>query len=157
MVDPLVGIHAGIGELGIFAFIWVFVEIISPTKERLKRAKKAAMIGVILLFASWLTGGFYYVTVYGSEVKPIIKEGPQPWAHLVFTETKEHIFIFLPFLAVLSYGLLIEYEKEILRNRKIRKSIIILVGLIILMGLSMAGMGYIISTGARSALEVATP
>src|SRR3990167_655172 len=98
MVNSLVGIHAAFGELGIFAFLWAFVELINPTQQRVKRAKIAAMIGVIFFFLSWFVGGFYYVSFYGSNVKPLIKEGPMPWAHSIFTETKEHVFLFLPFL-----------------------------------------------------------
>ena len=41
----------------------------------------------------------------------------------------------------------------LLKNNSARKSIIIISALIILLGFAMAAMGYIISTGARTALE----
>ena len=151
MVHPLVGIHAALGELGIFAFLWVLVELINPTNTRIKRAKIAAILGVIFIFSSWLAGGYYYLNYYGDNVKPLIKEGPNPWAHLIFTETKEHIFLFIPLLSILVLGLI--YKNNLLKNNSARKSIIIISALIVLLGLTMAAMGYIISTGARAALE----
>ncbi len=151
MVNPLVGIHAALGELGIFTFLWILVELMNPTNTRIKRAKIAAILGVIFIFSSWLAGGYYYLNYYGDNVKPLIKEGPNPWAHLIFTETKEHIFLFIPFLSILVLGLI--YKNNLLKNNSARKSIIIISALIILLGFAMAAMGYIISTGARTALE----
>ncbi len=154
MVQPLlVGIHVAMGELGIFAFLWLLVELLNPTKERIKRAKIAAILGTILLFGAWVLGGFYYVNYYGSQVKPVIKEGPMPWAHAIFMETKEHVFLFLPFLSILTTGIIIKNKRELLNDKKIKLSVLLLSGLIILIGLSIAGMGYLISTGARTALE----
>jgi len=153
MVHPLIGIHAFLGEAGIIAFLWVFIELLNPVSSRVKRAKLAALLGVIFLFLSWFTGGFYYVKYYGTNVKPIIKEGPQPWAHGIFMETKEHIFLFLPFLSLLTYSLIKKYEKQILHNNNIKKAILTLSVLIIVIGALITVMGYIISTGARTALE----
>ncbi|MEK6839498.1 MAG: hypothetical protein AABX72_01030 [Nanoarchaeota archaeon] len=151
MAHPLIGIHAVLGEIGIFAFGWVFVELLNPTAQRLKRAHIIALLGVIFFILSWITGGIYYVEFYGSIVKPIIKEGPQPWAHTVVMEAKEHIFLFIPFLAIINY-LLIKNLK--IQDNKKRKSILMLSALIVALGLLMALMGYLIATGLRSALEV---
>ncbi|MBI4159254.1 hypothetical protein HY500_03270 [Candidatus Woesearchaeota archaeon] len=153
MVSSLIGIHAALGEIAIFAFIWVFIELLNPSEQRIKRAKKAAVIGVILFFMSWIVGGYYYVNYYGKNVKPIIKEGPVPWAHEIFTETKEHIFLFLPFLSILTLGLIHKSGKALIKDKKTRSSILTLTFLIVLIGLAMAVMGYLISTGARAALE----
>src|SRR3989344_6630876 len=153
MPHPLIGIHAALGELGAIAFLWVFIELINPIPKRVKRAKVVASIAVILLFLSWFTGGYYYVNYYGTNVKPIIKEGPQPWAHSVFTETKEHVFLFIPFLALLNYFIIKKYEGTLIKDRKIRKAVMVLSLLITVLAFAMAGMGYMISTGARTALE----
>ena len=155
MVSVLIGLHAAFGEIGAIGFLWVLVELINPTEDRVKRAKIVALISVILFFLSWFSGGYYYVNEYGENVKPIIKAGPQPWAHLVLMETKEHAFFFLPFLAILATAILFKYEKEILENRKIRNSIIALSIIIFLLAFAIGGMGYLISSGARAALEVA--
>ena len=153
MVSSLIAIHAFLGEAGILAFIWVFVELLNPSKERINRAKFAALLGTIFFLLSWLSGGYYYVQDYGINVKPVIKEGPQPWAHSIFMEIKEHIFIFLPFLAILTLSIIKKYDKELLKNKNARKAILSLCAIIIVIGALMAGMGYLISTGYRTALE----
>ena len=153
MAHPLIGIHAFLGELGIATFIWVFVELLNPTPQRIKRAKIASIIGVLFFLLSWIAGGYYYLNIYGSNVKPLIKEGPQPWAHAIFTETKEHVFLFLPFLAILASSLIFKSGKTISTNKKTRNAILILCIVIIAIGILMGAMGYLISTGARAALE----
>lgn len=153
MVHPLIGIHAALGELGILAFLWVFVEMLNPTTNRVQRASLAATIGAILLLASWAAGGYYYVVHYGPAVKPVIKEGPTPWAHSIFMETKEHVFLLLPFVALLTAVLLRKVKENPAQSKDLRTAILLLTALIIIIGLSMAAMGYVISTGARAALE----
>ncbi len=69
MVNPLILIHAICAEIGLFAFLWVLVEMLNPTETRIARAQIAAFIGFACLFFAWIVGGFYYVEVYGSHVK----------------------------------------------------------------------------------------
>ena len=149
MANLLVAMHAMTGILSIFAFLVVFVELLSPTKKVIKRIKIFALIGTILIFISWIIGGYYYLTYYGPDVKPAIKEGSNPWIHSVIMETKEHIFLFLPFLAILTTGIIFSYS-NLLKNNKAKSSVLLLCALIILLGLAIAGMGYFISAGARA-------
>ena len=141
------------GEAGALAFLWVLIELLNPSESRLRRARIAAVLGTLLLVGAWFVGGFYYVTEYAAVVKPIIKGGPLPWTHEVITETKEHVFLFLPFLGILVWGLLSRYRNELMQNRNIRVAVIILSGLIVLMAFAIAGMGFMISSGFRAALE----
>jgi ABC-type Na+ efflux pump permease subunit len=150
----LIFIHAGMGEIGAIAFLWALIELLNSTPQRVNRAKIAILIGVVFLFASWLVGGYYYVDFYGGNVKPFIKEGPQPWAHSVVTETKEHVFLFLPFLALFAYGFILRFGDALSRKKELARALVVLCGLIVLIAFAMAGMGYIISSGFRSALEV---
>tara|TARA_Y100000310_G_scaffold28141_1_gene26789 strand:- start:3489 stop:3968 length:480 start_codon:yes stop_codon:yes gene_type:complete len=155
MVNPLIGLHLSFGEIGVFAFLWVLVELIEPTKSRVKRAKIAAIIGVVFIILSWFSGGSYYLNEYGPVVKPMIKGGETPWVHSVVMETKEHVFLFLPFLAILACSLISRKQKELINgDKKTRRWIITLCILVILIGLSMAGMGYLISSAARDALTM---
>lgn len=150
----LIGLHAGFGELGALAFLWVAIELINPTENRIRRARMVACIGAASLFLSWLAGGYYYLTSYQAVVKGLIKSGPYPWAHTVITESKEHIFMFLPFLGIVVWGALRQYGNELMANRmNLTRTIMILAVFIFLMSFLMAGMGYLISSGARSALE----
>lgn len=147
----LIGLHAGIGEIGALSFLWVFVELLNPNLQRVARAKIAALVGTIALFTAWIVGGYYYVSFYGTNVKPIIKAGPMPWAHSVMTETKEHVFLFLPFLAILILGLINVYKEKLAKGERV-KSIVILSLLVFLITMAMAGMGYMISSGFRTAI-----
>lgn len=152
-MHPLIGLHAVLGEVGALAFLWVLVEMINPSEARLRRAQLAALLGTLFLVGAWIAGGYYYVTEYGTLVKPVIKGGPLPWAHSVITETKEHVFLFLPFLAVFVWGFLKRYKDEFMQNADYRKAVLIVSGLIVLLAFAMAGMGFIISSGFRAALE----
>jgi len=153
MVNVLTYIHATIGGVGLIAFLWVLIELLDPTETRIRRAKAAAVIGLSCLFISWVTGGYYYVNVYGSDIKPIIKAGDLKWVHSVVMETKEHVFLFLPLLAILTTSLIFRFGVELVGNRNINQFIILLSGLICLLGFLIAGMGEIISWGYLSVLE----
>src|SRR3989338_2398906 len=140
MANLLVAMHATAGILSISAFLLVFVELLSPTEKTIKRVKIFALVGTILIFVSWVVGGYYYLTYYGPDIKPAIKEGSNPWIHSVVMETKEHVFLFLPFLAILTTGVILSYDAGLLENNKARSSVLALCVLIILIGLAVAGM-----------------
>ena len=154
MINPLIGIHAALGELGSILFLWVAIELFNPTDKRIKRAKFVALLGFIFLFLSWIIGGYYYVKFYGLDVKPLIKESSASWAHLIVMETKEHVFLLLPVLSILTYFMIKNSKNELLKNNKLKNSVVTLSILIFLIGMSMAFMGYLISSAARLALEV---
>ena len=151
MASFLIGVHAGLGEMAIFGALWIFVELLSPTAARVKRAQLISLAVLAFICLSWLIGGFYYLTEYGKVVKPVILNGPQPWGHEVFTEVKEHVFLFLPFLS--AFLVVILMQCNVLKDKNAWKAALLIAGLIVLLGLSMVGMGYMISTAARSGLE----
>jgi len=153
MLNPYILLHAAVAEIGLFAFLWVLVELLNPTENRIRRAKIAALIGVFCLFTAWVVGGFYYVEVYGLQVKPLIKASDAKWVHSIVMEVKEHVFLFLPILATLVVALLFKYDKALIKSKDARVTIVLLAGLIFLLGFSIAGMGAIISSGYRFALE----
>jgi hypothetical protein len=142
---PLIGLHAWLGEFAALMFAWAFIELLSARDTNVRRAKVATLLGVVFIFSAWLAGGFYYVEIYGSAVKPLIKEGPLPWAHKIVMETKEHVFIFLPFLGLLAYGLLQRVGEA--------KPAKYALGFLALLTGSMALFGFLVSSGLRAALE----
>ncbi|NCT02105.1 hypothetical protein GW766_02560 [Candidatus Parcubacteria bacterium] len=146
----LIAVHAVLGEVGALAFLWAMVEILNPDEARLRRARIAAFIGVVCLSLAWVAGGTHYLTEYADVVKPVIKSGPMPWAHAVIMEMKEHVFLFLPFLGMLGLAL-VNLDLNAFRENK--RATIILCALIVLLAFAMAGMGFIISSGFRAALE----
>jgi hypothetical protein len=138
----LIALHLGFAIIGIDAFIWLLGEYIAQTAH-FRRMLWTAIIGNVGFLLSWLFGGFYYVKFYGSSVKPIINAGLAPWAHAIFMETKEHIFLFLPPMALTVLFIVLT------KNQNIRRSSMWLVGLIAAIGLALGGMGFIISAAAR--------
>lgn len=153
MASALIGVHAALGEIGSILFLWVFIEILNSTEKSINRAKKAALIGSILFLLSWVIGGYYYLTIYGPNVKPLIKESSISWAHSIVMETKEHVFLLLPLLSTLIYFIIKNNSKEIIKDKKLRTSILILSLLTFMIGMSMAFLGYLISSATRLALE----
>ena len=100
--------HIILGLIGIGAFYAVWMGLLKKV-PKLAFLFWASLLGFLSFIASWLTGGYYYVEYYGGAVKPIIKAGEYPWAHLVVMEAKDVIFLFLPILGFcLLYGLGVE-------------------------------------------------
>lgn len=153
----LVGLHAGLGEIGALAALWVLVELLNASEASLRRARIAALVAVVFFIGSWFAGGYNYLTDYATAVKPLIKSGPLPWAHLVITETKEHVFLFLPFLSIIQLALLTRFNKEILADQNLKKAATYIAILTVLLALAMVGMGVLISSGFRAALEALIP
>jgi len=148
----LVVLHAATGELGALLFLWVVIELKNGQAAGYLRAKWVSFSGFILLFASWFFSGSYYTTHYGSVVKPVIKGGDLAWVHGVIMETKEHVFIFIPILALLTFLIIAAFPKWSSSNEIPRKPVYALSILIIGLGFGMVGLGYIISAAARATL-----
>ena len=153
MGNSLIILHAMTAEIGLFAFLWVLVELLSPDAARINRDRIAAGFGLVCLLAAWVMGGYYYFNIYGAGIKPVIKAGDAPWVHSVVMEVKEHVFLFVPVLAAVVFGLISKYGQALIHKRDIRVSICLLAGLIFLLGFAIAGMGVIIASAYRHALE----
>jgi len=147
------GLHAALGELSLLFIIWALVEVAwGPLGRGVLRAKIASLTGTILIFAHWLVSGIYYVIYYGPEVKSIIKTGPWPWAHAIFMESKEHIFLFLPFLALILLFLVWKHGDKLREERGLRFSIFAVGGVALFVFGLMIIMGFLISSGYRIAV-----
>lgn len=153
MTFPLIGLHAWLGEFAALMFVWAFIELISGADANIRRANTAVLLGLALLFGAWFAGGFYYIEFYGTQVKPYIKEGPFPWAHGVVMETKEHVFLFLPFLGLLAYGLLRRLRGVMEEDPRARLAAQYAVGAVAIISGGMALLGFLVSSGFRAALE----
>ena len=143
----LIGLHLGFAIVGIDAFLWLLGELKNKTLNT-RHIRITAVIGVVGFVLSWIFGGFYYVTFYGSLVKPVIKSGLAPWAHNIIMETKEHIFLFIVPLAVTAATIAFLNQDEF-QKLNIRRSTFLLAGFIAVLGLTIGLMGFIISAAAR--------
>ena len=104
---------------------------------------RLAWSAVALFFLSWATSAYYYVTYYGSAVKPRILAGAMPVAHTFFMETKEHIFLVLPFIAV-SIALSTTYLRSD-PDEGLRKSTALLTLVALAVGVAVAASGILVS------------
>jgi len=148
----LVILHAAAGELGALLFLWVIIELKNRREDGYLRAKWVSFSGFVLLFISWFVSAVYYTGHYGNIVKPVIKEGNFAWVHGVIMETKEHVFIFIPILALLVF-IIIASTPNWAKDKEIPgKPIYALSILVIVLGFGMVSLGYIISAAARATL-----
>lgn len=145
-------LHAGLGDLGSLCFLWITAEIINGSQEGFKRARAVSLAGLVLLVVSWIVGGYYYVTVYGPAVKPIILGSSYAWAHTIVMETKEHVFLFIPLMAAVVTITLYTSKGFKEMAGKGRTALGILSGFVFLFGLFMALLGFLITAGARAGL-----
>lgn len=151
----LVLIHSLSGSLTALALIWIILEILYLTKKGVVRAKIAGYLAAFLVVAGcWIVGGYNYLTDYGSKVKPIILAGPEPWAHSIAMEVKEHIFIFLPIIVIALSMTLVTFDRDaLLEDPEARRAIAITASLALLMVLLMFLMGTIISNAGNVRME----
>jgi hypothetical protein len=150
----LVLLHSISGGLSALVLVWIIVETLYPTDRSLARARIASYLAALLLTTGcWIVGGYNYLTVYGSQVKPVILAGPHPWAHEVVMEAKEHIFVFLPIIAfALSITLFVLDRDAFLDDTKFRRALTITACLALFMVLLMFLMGAVISNAGKSGL-----
>ena len=98
LLQTMLAVHVVSGVLGVICLYALWMALLHR-QVSLPFSRVAALAAAVLLILAWLSGGYYYVVHYGAAVKPVILTSAYPWAHAFFTETKEHLFLFLPFAA----------------------------------------------------------
>ena len=136
--------HILLGTTAIVAFTGVSL-LLKGKDLNVKLVKIYSLLGFLGFLGSWIFGGYYYATYYASEVKPLILAGATPLIHQILMESKEHVFLFLPFLASTICLLLYSLSKEIGINEKLKKSLILLSLLIVTLGIIITLSGIAIS------------
>ena len=142
--------HALLGVLFILASLWVLVEAANATKANQGRIRTASRLAAVLMWLTYIIGGYWYVVHYAPDKAAILK-GPWPFAHSFFMEVKEHVLLMLVLLA--SY-LPIVASADLSENKSARTITMWVAGLMVLVGLGMDGAGAIISVGAKLALQL---
>jgi hypothetical protein len=152
----LVLFHSISGGLAALALVWVLIEVKYPADRSLTRVRIASYFATLLVAAGcWLAGGYNYLTTYGSQVKPVILAGPYPWAHEIIMEAKEHVFVFLPIIALaLSITLSVLDRDTFLSDVNFRRALAMTAYLALFMVLFMFLMGAIISNTGQIGMEV---
>jgi len=139
--------HVIIGVTGVFLFGGVSLGLLKK-KISVKMLKLFSLGGLISYLTAWITGGHYYVVHYGVKVKPIIKAGNMPWAHSIVMEAKEHLFLFLPFLAFMSMASIWLLKEDLNEMPKFKNAVMLISLAAFIIGVLMALGGIIISGAA---------
>jgi|SRR3989344_6780400 len=140
--------HVIFGVIGTMAIYGVLLATLKKTPS-LKFLKCASLVTFASFIISWFSGGYYYVLYYGDMVKPRILAGQYPWAHKIATEAKEHIFLFLPFMALALMAVLWRMGDQLTTNEVLRKRVALLAGAITILAVFVTLAGIVISGSAR--------
>jgi hypothetical protein len=139
-------IHPTTGALGILATLWVFVEALNAGAANRARLWWASIIGAVMMIATAIVGGYWYVTYYAPD-KAAILAGPWPIAHTLVMETKEHLF-FVTLVLSLLLPIIISHE-DLAANRGARILVLAVSALVVLSAFAIEGAGAFISMAAR--------
>lgn len=141
-------VHVFTGLIGIVAAYTILIELLRR-EPVIKKVLTSSLFSFIAYVLSWVSGGYYYLTYYGAQVKPRILKGPYPWAHSIFTETKEHAFLFLPFIALVIWLVVRAHKTTLTQQPQVKKSIIWLTAVQVLIGVFVTLSGFIMSGSVR--------
>jgi hypothetical protein len=146
--DAILLAHATVGVLGTLSALWVFVEALNAREENAERIRRIAIAVAIFMCAALILGGYWYLHFYPAERAMILK-GPWPFAHNLFMETKEHLFLMT---LILSLYLPIAARDRLYSITAARKMVLAVSLLIVVTGLSIEGAGAVIDHGVKVAL-----
>jgi len=146
--------HIGLGEFAGLCFLWVAVDTFNRSDAGLRRVKIFSTMGTISAIGAWFAGGYYYLKHYGPVVKPalIAEASHYKWAHNFIIESKEHIFLFIPLLAVAAFLLYFKLESWKDLDEATSKKAAYLSLLIFLMAFLMAALGSLVSGSVRAVI-----
>ncbi len=141
-------LHVLLGLAGTlwYGAVWLGLERRDLNIHRLQHYTLSGLVAIAL---SWLTAGLYYTDYYGHSVKAVILAGKYPWAHTFFTELKEHVFLFLPFLALAVTLTVWMMGERIWKHQQLHHHLAKLTGMTVTVGALMALMGVVISGAVR--------
>jgi hypothetical protein len=151
--DAILLAHATFGVLGTLSAVWVFVETLNAQEQNAQRIRRAALAVVVCMSVAWIVGGYWYLHFYSVE-RAMILSGPWPFAHNLFMETKEHLFLMT---LILSFYLPVAAWDRLNANTAARKMVLCVAILIVLTGLSIEGAGAVIDHGVKVALLRPSP
>ena len=141
-------LHIIFGVLAVIGMYSLWMMLLKR-ESNMVNLKRFSVSSLIFILVSWFFGAYYYLTYYGGAVKPVIKEGAYPWAHLVVMEAKEHIFLFLPFLLVVAVISFFALNDNLNQNEKTKRAITGLVAIMTILGIAITLSGIVISGAVR--------
>jgi hypothetical protein len=146
--DAILLAHATVGVLGTLSALWVFVEALNAREQNAERIRRIALAVAFFMCAALILGGYWYLHFYPAE-RALILKGPWPFAHNLFMETKEHLFLMT---LILSLYLPIAARDRLYSSTVARKMVLAVSMLIVVTGLTIEGAGAVIDHGVKVAL-----
>ena len=137
--------------LGLCGLASSYAVVLNLRKRELPRGflKTFSLISFLSYAASWATAAYYYVLLYGKAVKPVILAGKYPWAHTIFMESKEHIFLLIPFLSLLTAAIIWFLGNRLQSDESLRSATAALALVTFLIGVFVTIAGVLISGAVR--------
>lgn len=148
MKEALLLSHVLFGVGCVITTVWLFVDVLNAREGNRLRILWMSRAVAAFMWLAFVAGGYWYVADYKAD-KELILQGPWPFAHSYFMETKEHFVITLLLLASF---LPIAASNNLALNRAARRLVLCVAALIAVVALMAEGHGAIISMGVRMAL-----
>lgn len=135
---------------GIVGFIAIYAILMALFKREssIKILRFSSVLAFLSYLTSWFAGGYYYVLYYGSEVKPIVKGGDNPWAHAFFMEVKEHLFLLLPILTFVLVLVFFLRSDDVTTKGRMKTAVMYITVLAAILTLFITASGILISGSA---------
>ena len=137
-------LHIILGTCGII-FLTAYLLSLFKKEIGVKWLKINSFLALLSFLGSWISGGYYYASYYGKSVKPIILKGGYSWVHTILMETKEHVFLFLPFLTFTVFAVTYFAGKDFNSDKKLIFSIGALCFIVVSIALAIMFFGIVIS------------
>ena len=145
---PFDACHA-FGVLGTLSAVWVFVETVNAREQNMERIQiRPPWPCAVFMFGGLDFGGYWYLH-YTQWKEALILKGPWPFAHNLFMETKEHLFLMT---LILAFYLPIATRDRLYSNTAARRMVLSVAMLIVLTGLTIEGAGAVVDHGVKVAL-----
>jgi len=148
LLAAALSLHVIAGIVGVMASYAVTLHLLKKDLS-LNFLKISSLLAFLSYLASWFSGGYYYVIYYGGVVKPIIKEGAYPWAHLVMMETKEHAFLMLPFATLVLAAIFFIAGEQLRTDTAFKRAVLLFAGTVTILATIITIMGMLVSGAAR--------
>ena len=137
-------LHVFFGTAGII-LIAAYLFLISGKHLDIKRLKINSILAFLAFLASWIFGGLYYTLYYGKAVKPVILKGQFAWVHEILMETKEHVFLFIPFLSLVIVAVTLAASDDLILESKVKRALAACGFVVVGIGLFILILGIFVS------------
>jgi hypothetical protein len=141
-------LHVITGVIGVIATYATLLIVLQKTIDP-RKFFRTSFLAWASYITSWLTVGYYYWFYYGAVVKPVIKAGQYPWAHNIVMEAKEHIFLMLPVLSLVTVMIAWSSTECLNDDPKLKSAVVFFIATTCAIGTVVALAGILISGGAR--------